>query len=180
MSFTILAGIMNEAQIGSTLATTLPQLFYMTGYKDSSSTIASLTTQLSPNTQSFLLEALLMSLKNDYSSTTSSAALTAISHLLAVYWPQMLSTSCYYTRASWEYVFLDGSPGLGVFTSLAHPWGSAPTYILTQYVLGVSPKTAGYEQWSFEPMPALLRGGLKGLTWAEGAVPMPNGVTIEA
>jgi hypothetical protein len=175
MSFTLLAGIMNVTQIESTLVTALPKLFYMTGYKDSSSTTASLTTQLSPNTQGFLLEALLISLKNDYSSKTSSAALAAISNLLDIYWPQMLSTSRYYTGASWEYVFPDGSPGLELFTSLAHPWGSAPTYLLTQYILGISPATAGYERWSFEPIPALLRGGLDRLTWAEGVVPTPNG-----
>jgi hypothetical protein len=180
ISFTILTGIMNATQMESTLAIALPKLFYMTGYKDSSSTTASLTTQLSPNTQGFLLEALLISLKNDYSSTTSSAALAAISNLLNVYWPQMLSTSRYYTGASWEYVFPDGSPGLELYTSLAHPWGSAPTYLLTQYVLGVSPKTAAYEQWSFEPIPALLRGGLEGLSWAEGIVPIPNGGAIKA
>lgn len=180
ISFTILAGIMNATQIESTLATALPKLFYMTGYKDSSSIISSLTTQLSPNTQGFLLEALLISLKNDSSSTTTSAALTAISNLLNVYWPQMLSTSRYYPGASWEYVLPDGSPGLELFTSLAHPWGSAPTYLLTEYVLGVGPKTAGYEQWSFEPIPALLRGGLDRLDWAEGVVPTPNGGAIKA
>lgn len=47
-------------------------------------------------------------------------------------------------------------------------------------MLGVSPKTAGYEQWSFKPIPALLRGGLKGLTWAEGVVPTPNGGSVKA
>ena len=85
MSSPILAGIMNDTQIKSTLATALPKLFYMTGYKESSSTTASLTTQLSPNTQGFLREALPLSLKNEYSRTTSSAALTAISNFLDVY-----------------------------------------------------------------------------------------------
>ncbi|KUL84875.1 hypothetical protein ZTR_08222 [Talaromyces verruculosus] len=47
MSFAILAGIMNDTQIESTPATALPKLFYMTRYKESSSTTASLTTQLS-------------------------------------------------------------------------------------------------------------------------------------
>lgn len=46
-------------------------------------------------------------------------------------------------------------------------------------MLGVGPKTAGYEKWSFEPIPAFLEGGLKGLTWAEGVVPTPNGGGIK-
>lgn len=176
IAFTILAGIMNTTQIESSLATALPNMFYMAGYKDYYSTANSLTTQLSPNTQGFLFEALLISLKNDYSNTTSTAALSAISNLLDVYWPQMLSPSRYYSGATWEYMFPDGSPGIETFTSLAHPWGSAPTYLLTQYVLGVGPKTAGYGEWSFEPIPALIRGGLDGLTWAKGVVPTPSGV----
>ena len=46
-------------------------------------------------------------------------------------------------------------------------------------MLGVGPKTAGYEKLSFEPIRALLGGGLKGLTWAEGVVPTHNGGSIK-
>lgn len=180
ISFTILAGIANATQIESSLATALPNLFYLLGYKDTYNTGSSLTTQLSPNTQGFLLEALLLTLRNNYTSTASAAALTAVSNLLDVYWPMMLNTSRYYTGASWEYAFPDGSPGIELFTSLAHPWGSAPTYLLTQYVLGVSPTSPGYEQWSFEPLSVFLQGGLDGLTWVEGVVPTPQGDGIVA
>ncbi|TEA10845.1 hypothetical protein C8034_v008445 [Colletotrichum sidae] len=40
--------------------------------------------------------------------------------------------------ASWEYVnAATGRPGLGLFTSLSHPWGGAATYVLTERAAGV-------------------------------------------
>lgn len=82
----------------------------------------------------------------------------------------MSTQSRYYTGATWEYLFPDGSPGIGLFTSLAHPWGSAPTYVLTEYILGVSAVEPGYRKWSFAPT-------LKGLDvdWVNGTLPTPHG-----
>ena len=77
----------------------------------------------------------------------------------------------YYSSATWEYLYPDGSPGIGLFTSLNHPWGSAPTFVLTDYVLGVVPTSPGFVTWSFEP----ILGEQLGLTWVEGSVPTPKG-----
>jgi alpha-L-rhamnosidase len=65
-------------------------------------------------------------------------------------------------------VGLDGTPGLGVGTSLAHGWASGPTSALSKYVLGVRPVEAGYKAWLVEPQPG-------DLGWAAGTVPTPYG-----
>lgn len=83
-------------------------------------------------------------------------------------WGLMRHTSPYYSGATWEYVALDGTPGLGVGTSLAHGWGSGPTSALSKYVLGVRPVKPGYRTWLIEPQTG-------DLTWAEGTVPTPFG-----
>jgi hypothetical protein len=67
-----------------------------------------------------------------------------------------------------EHLQPDGSTNLGQFSSLAHGWASAPTTVLTQDVLGVTPATPGYATFDVAPHPADLR-------WAEGAVPTPHG-----
>ena len=55
-------------------------------------------------------------------------------------------------------------------TSLAHPWGSAATYLLTEYVLGVQGMAAGSQTWSFRPR---INGF--GLESAQGTIPTPYG-----
>jgi alpha-L-rhamnosidase len=83
-------------------------------------------------------------------------------------WGLMRHTSAYYSGATWEYIALDGTPGLGEGTSLAHGWGSGPTSALSKYVLGVRPVSPGYKTWLIEPQPG-------DLTWANGRVPTPYG-----
>jgi alpha-L-rhamnosidase len=83
-------------------------------------------------------------------------------------WGLMRHNSPYYSGATWEYVSLDGTPGLGEGTSLAHGWASGPTSALSNYVLGVRPVEAGYETWLIEPQPG-------DLAWAGGTVPTPHG-----
>jgi alpha-L-rhamnosidase len=83
-------------------------------------------------------------------------------------WGLMRKNSPFYSQATWEYVGLDGTPGLGEGTSLAHGWASGPTSALSKYVLGVRPVEPGYKTWLIEPQP----GDLK---WAEGTVPTPYG-----
>jgi alpha-L-rhamnosidase len=80
----------------------------------------------------------------------------------------MRKSSPYYSGATWEYVALDGTPGLGEGTSLAHGWASGPTSALSKYVLGVRPVKPGYRTWLIEPQTG-------DLTWAEGTVPTPFG-----
>lgn len=53
--------------------------------------------------------------------------------------------------------------------SLCHGWGSSPTYLLTQRVLGLSVSLLGSGKIRFAPTES-------GLQWAEGEVPTPRGV----
>ena len=53
--------------------------------------------------------------------------------------------------------------------SHCHGWSAAPTFFLTQNVLGVQPATPGYGSVLVAPTPG-------GLTWARGRVPTPRGV----
>ena len=82
----------------------------------------------------------------------------------------MVNQNEYYSGASWEYTHPDGTPGIERFTSLAHPWGAAPTHVLPEYVLGIAATSAGYKTCTFTP---LLEG--LGLTEASGKVVTPHG-----
>ena len=53
--------------------------------------------------------------------------------------------------------------------SLSHGWSSGPTAWLTEYVLGVSPASAGYKSVRIAPH-------MGDLQWVEGTVPTPLGV----
>lgn len=68
----------------------------------------------------------------------------------------------------WENVSLDGKPGLGINTSLAHGWAAMPVVALSSQVLGIQPTTAGYTTWLIRPHPG-------DLDWAEGSAPTPAG-----
>ena len=51
--------------------------------------------------------------------------------------------------------------------SLSHAWGSTPTWLLTTQVLGA--RQTGPQTWEVSPAPS-------GLKWAEGALPLPQGL----
>jgi hypothetical protein len=177
-SFTIRAGIANSSQATSSIQS-LSSLFYLIGYKDSTAIGNGPTTQLSPNVQGFLLESLFLAYTQ--LNVTADVVVPVLKNLLDVYWPKMLNQNEYYTGASWEYVYADGSPGIGIFTSLCHPWGGSPTYVLTDYVLGVRRElnaTTGEYGWVFDPPLEVLKG--LGLTWVNGSVPLQSGGWIEA
>lgn len=53
--------------------------------------------------------------------------------------------------------------------SHCHGWSSAPTFFLSQHVLGVQPAKPGYAVVRIAPQ-------LAGVTWARGDVPTPHGV----
>ena len=53
--------------------------------------------------------------------------------------------------------------------SLAHGYGSAPTYFLSTLALGVRPLGPGFSRFLVAPSPGV------GLDWADGAVPSPRG-----
>jgi hypothetical protein len=168
-AWAILADVASQSQAESAIAA-LSTLRNGIGYKTLSTSESS--AELSPFISGFLLEALL---KHSRNSTTSSAATTtAISTLLSGLWPAMITNDEYYTGTSWEYVFPDGRPGLYLYTSHAHPWGAAPTFVLTEYVLGIQPAAPGFSEWAFRP--AVLTPGL---SWAKGRVSTPHG-SIEA
>ncbi|TVY30323.1 hypothetical protein LHYA1_G001541 [Lachnellula hyalina] len=163
-AFTIRAGIANSSQATSAVQA-LDALFYLIGYKDSSAVGNSATTQLSPNVQGFLLESLFLAYTQ--LNVTAEVVVPVLHNLLDVYWPQMLNQNEYFTGASWEY-----------FVSSV---GSAPTYVLTNYILGVRRELdgdTGEYGWVFDPVLEIAEG--LGLTWVYGNVPLYGGGWIEA
>ncbi|KAF8861335.1 Six-hairpin glycosidase [Acephala macrosclerotiorum] len=177
-AFTLRAGIANSTQATLSIQS-LTSLFYQIGYKDSTSIPNGPTTQLSPNVQGFLLESLFLAY-TQY-NVSSSIIVSVLKNLLDVYWPKMLNQNQYFTGCPWEYEYPDGSPGIGIFTSLCHPWGGAPTYILSDYVLGLRREldsATGEYGWVFDPVLELATG--LGLTWVNGTVPLMGGGWIEA
>lgn len=86
--------------------------------------------------------------------------------LIRTYWGYQLSQDPHSTW--WEHITTAGLPSIASFTSLAHGWASAPTVLLTQYVLGVSPTGPGYATFSVIPHPGDVQ-------WAQGRVPAAVG-----
>ncbi|TGO53270.1 hypothetical protein BOTNAR_0299g00010 [Botryotinia narcissicola] len=118
------------------------------GYKDSTQVNSSdLSTNISPNINGFLLAAII-------SHNASSKALSLLESL----WSPMLSNPKTSTGASWEYVNLEGNPGLGMFTSLAHPWGGAPTYLITEWAAGLRRAGGLSGNWLINPDVGLAMG----------------------
>ncbi|RSL72426.1 hypothetical protein CEP53_001104 [Fusarium sp. AF-6] len=82
--------------------------------------------------------------------------------LLKTLWAPMANPShSNYTNCFWETMNPDGTPGLGLVTSLCHGWGAGPTAELSRHVLGTKPVQPGYREWKVEPMTL-------GLSWAKG------------
>ena len=177
-AFTIRAGMASSDRVASSIAR-LSDVFLDIGYKDNSAAANSASTQLSPNTQGFLFESLFLA--HTKYNVSADVVVPAIQNLSEVFWPKMVTQNEYYTGASWEYLYPDGSPGIGIFTSLSHPWGGAPTYILSNYILGVrtewNAQAKSYE-WVFAPAWDIAEG--LGLDWAKGKVPLSTGGHIEA
>lgn len=178
-AFPILAGIAPPNRAEAAVAA-LERLRLGIGYKAYSSDDAPANeTALSPNLSGFLLEALLKASNEaafaaaGTNATGTGAFKTAISVLLDQLWPAMVTDDDYATGSSWEYVYGDGRPGLDTYTSHAHPWGGAPTYVLSEYVLGVRAATAGFKTWVFEPSVAVSRD--VDVEWVTGRVPVPGG-----
>lgn len=57
-----------------------------------------------------------------------------------------------YTNCFWETLNPDGTPGLGLGTSLCHGWAAGPTAELSSHVLGVKPAKPGFVEWVVKPM----------------------------
>ncbi|RSL91382.1 hypothetical protein CEP51_000341 [Fusarium floridanum] len=89
--------------------------------------------------------------------------------LLKTLWAPMANPShANYTNCFWETMNPDGTPGLGLVTSLCHGWGAGPTAELSRHVLAVKPVKPGYREWEVEHMTL-------GLSWAKGRVPTAHG-----
>jgi len=56
--------------------------------------------------------------------------------------------------------------------SHCHAWSAAPSYFLGRQLLGISRQSAGWKQVRIAPDPA-------GLSWARGAVPLPEEGSID-
>ena len=164
IAWTILSGAANNTQAASMIAK-IPELRLGVGYKTNSGDPDDDTTQLAPNICGFLLEALFYAHLH-----LGVESLIVARTLLEDFWSKMVTQNKYYSGASWEYLYRDGSPGIDLFTSLAHPWGAAPTYVLPEYVLGITATSPGYKTWQFAP---ILEG--LSLTEASGTVVTPYG-----
>ena len=53
--------------------------------------------------------------------------------------------------------------------SFCHAWGASPVYLIGKYYMGVTPVSAGYENFEVRP-------NLGGLDWFEGTVPIKDGI----
>ncbi|OGM51017.1 hypothetical protein ABOM_000071 [Aspergillus bombycis] len=148
-AFCISSGVASANQTARALAT-LSRLRLGPGYKDSSDVSDSdPTVNISPNTNGFLLPAL-------FQANAPSLGLELIKKLWSVMLPLNESQNRTAVGTSWEYVNSQTQqPGLGLFTSLSHPWGGAPTYILTEWAAGVRPAPGpdgfGYRKWIIAP-----------------------------
>ncbi|KXS10019.1 glycoside hydrolase family 78 protein [Gonapodya prolifera JEL478] len=148
-----IAGVGASEQGSSFVDRALGLLALGPGYKDDT-TIDPTNTKISPNTNGFLLEGLAK-------LGTKSAAIRARA-LMHTLWGAMLADPKTSSGASWEYVGLDGSPGLSWFTSQSHPWGGAATYVISEYVAGIQPADGvagfGLKSWVVKPEFGLLMG----------------------
>ncbi|KAI0470036.1 Six-hairpin glycosidase [Xylariaceae sp. FL0804] len=166
-AFCITSGVASDLRAARSL-TALQALRLGPGYKDSSQdSSADPATNISPNTNGFLLPALLVR-----GSVNGTAAAV---ELLRSLWGPMVTNSQWSSGASWEYVTQGGAGGLGLFTSLAHPWGGAPTYVLTEHAAGLRAADGragfGYRSWVVDP----TAGVLMGLRRAAAQVKTPGG-----
>lgn len=66
-----------------------------------------------------------------------------------------------------EALTADGESLYDGYESFGHAWSSGPTALLTEFVLGVRPVTAGYQTYQILPHPG-------NLTHVEGRVPLPG------
>ncbi|OLN88265.1 hypothetical protein CCHL11_00248, partial [Colletotrichum chlorophyti] len=151
----ILAGIpqANNASVIDLLSTMERELLLTAGpLAFSNSTVsAGFAQKISPYASSYHLRAALEAGHGD-------AALA----LLKTLWAPMADPQhVNYTNTFWETLDPDGTPGLGLITSLCHGWATGPTAELTRFVLGIQPAAPGFAEWMVKPLTL-------GLTWATG------------
>lgn len=165
IAFCITSGVASSERTSRAVAA-LEELNLSPGYKDATTANSSdSTVVISPNTNGFLLDALF-----------KAGAWDAGASLIKSLWGAMISNPETASGASWEYVDQSGNPGLSLFTSLAHPWGGAATYVLTEWAAGLQPAAGtqgfGYAHWVVSPDAGLAMG----LQHAQASVETPSGV----
>ncbi|KAI4592282.1 hypothetical protein KJ359_011341 [Pestalotiopsis sp. 9143b] len=165
IAFCITSGVAGSERTSRAVAA-LEELNLSPGYKDATTANSSdPTVVISPNTNGFLLDALF-----------KAGAWDAGASLIKSLWGAMISNPETASGASWEYVDQSGNPGLSLFTSLAHPWGGAATYVLTEWAAGLQPAAGtqgfGYAHWVVSPDAGLAMG----LQHAQASVETPSGV----
>ncbi|KAK2012488.1 Six-hairpin glycosidase [Colletotrichum eremochloae] len=159
-AFCITSGVADANRTARSIAAALPGLKLGPGYKDASTVLSNdSSVNISPNTNGFLLTALLMG-----------NATQAADELMRSLWGVMLpgaqvgeAQNKSAVGASWEYVnAATRQPGLGLFTSLGHPWGGAPTYVLTEWAAGLRAVEGtdgfGYRNWVVAPASGVALG----------------------
>lgn len=140
LGFAITSGVATATRATSTLAK-LDQIKLYPAYADNTQEDSSSNlTKLSPNTNGFLLSALLLANQTEPAK-----------YLLDNLWAAMYTQNQFRSGGTWEYVNQNLSPGLSLFTSLGHPWGNAPTYVLPEFVAGLWAVAPGYKTWLFGP-----------------------------
>ncbi|KAL0780371.1 hypothetical protein CaCOL14_001706 [Colletotrichum acutatum] len=162
----ILAGVSpspnTTASILSTLARDLILPSGPLAFSNSTSS-AGFAQKISPYASSYHLRAA-------FSARDASTATTLLKTLWA---PLAHPKHENYTGCFWETLNPDGTPGLGVATSLCHGWAAGPTAELSRYVLGIQPIAPGFVEWKVEPQSL-------GLEWAKGRYPTVLGdVAVE-
>src|SRR6185503_13664329 len=105
----------------------------------------------SPFFMFFLLEAVVQERRFD-----------ALIDTIRDYWGKQIDAGA---TTFWE-MYHDGAPRLT--RSHCHGWSAAPTFFLTQHVLGLQPLEPGYAKLRIAPK-------LGTLAWAKGTVPTPRG-----
>lgn len=177
-AFCITSGVADATRTERSLAAVESHLKLYPGYRDSTAANAT-TAQISPNTNGFLLDAMLTAAEAASAVNDTAKAggfVTSAGALVRSLWGAMLgnnasATTATATGASWEYVSQAGDPGLGLFTSLAHPWGGAATYVLTERVLGLRPSADGVDGFGYGAWVVDVSAGvLLGLARASGTV----------
>lgn len=140
------------------------------GYRDKYSDNASIVKTASPNVNGFLLEAIMQTAVKQSSNPTEAKALSEpLDLLMNGMWKSMTVRNENYTGATWENIGFDGRVP-DTHMSLSHPWSSAPSYILPEYILGLRASTPGWMTWSLRPF---VHGAPE---WVSGKRKTPAGV----
>ncbi|KAL0939865.1 uncharacterized protein CTRU02_206475, partial [Colletotrichum truncatum] len=155
-AFCITSGVASANQTARSIEA-LSRLRLGPGYKDTSLVSSNDTSvNISPNTNGFLLAALFM-------GNATKTGKKLIDSLWSTMLPGTEAQNKSAVGTSWEYVNAATSePGLGLFTSLSHPWGGAATYVLTEWAAGIQPAAGtggfGYKNWVIAPAAGVEMG----------------------